>query len=110
MLDNDDRPVLDGPIIDRVLRDPTGHAGHDIAADGGEPDLTFCTHPHLVLAGVEAAARYTAAEFRLQMPSHPIPLLRLIDDAGTTLALRPCRIWTGHAWLPPSDRPQAERW
>jgi hypothetical protein len=59
-------------------------------------------------------------------------LLRLVDDAGNTRALRPLpapagwrdieqaitaamaggqwRIWTGHAWLALPERPAAERW
>jgi hypothetical protein len=84
VLDSYDWPVPNGPTIDQVLRDLTEHAGYDIAADGGEPDLTFCTHPHLVLAWVEAAARYTAAEFQLQMLSHPITWMRLelAPDSG----------------------------
>lgn len=76
MLDNYDWPVPQAPAIDQVLRDLTEHAGYTIA-DDGELDQTFATHPHLVLAWVVAAARYTAAEYQLQMLHHPITWMRM---------------------------------
>lgn len=76
MLDNYDWPVPQSPTIDQVLRDLTEHAGYDIA-DDGELDLTFAHQPNLVLAWVAAAARYTAAEFQLQMLHHPVTWMRM---------------------------------
>ena len=76
MLDNYDWPLPQPPTIDQVLRDLTEHAGYTIA-DDGELDLTFAAHPHLILAWVAAAARYTAAEYQLQMLHHPITWMRM---------------------------------
>jgi hypothetical protein len=76
VLDNYDWPLPQSPTIDQVLRDLTEHAGYSIA-DDGELDLTFAQQPNLILAWVAAAARYTAAEFQLQMLHHPVTWMRI---------------------------------
>jgi hypothetical protein len=76
VLDNYYWPVPQSPPIDQVLRDLTEHAGFDIA-DDGDLDQTFAERPDLILAWVAAAARYTAAEYQLQMLHHPITWMRM---------------------------------
>jgi hypothetical protein len=124
VLDDYDRPPPQSPTIDQVLRDLTEHAGNEIADDGRHVD-----RQRLLDAPADQQALAAAVAVEAAMGN---TLPRLVDDAGTTLALRPIPahpsrrdieqalneptaggqwpIWTGRAWPTLPDHPPAERW
>jgi hypothetical protein len=133
--------LLDGQRIGTVGDDATG-SGHELLLSDAAGATAWTTYvaasrhdgrridqQRLLDALADQQALATAVAVEAAMGN---TLLRLVDDAGTTLALRPIpanparrdieqaltapaaggqwRIWTGHAWAALPDVSPAERW
>ena len=73
----------------------------------GNPDVIFCTHPHQVLAWVEAAAPFTVAKFQLRSAGPRFDRLIAVRNAQLGHLNQLLRLW--QLWLDSRDEPGPRR-